>query len=639
VKVLHPNVQLFLIADDIHVYGEPSEVIDAILTTRNLIAKIGLSLADTTEDKNVIFGFGNYSADVHAKAETADLHWIAANRGLKVGGAPIGSQEYMVEFANKIADGILSELELFVGYTKMPNADSRNTVQTMFGMIRQCSTQQFMYLLRSVPPSATQHAARRVDCGIANAILAITDSIKYLPPLESEKMQVVLNKLFLNIRRGGFGFTNAEATRNAAYVASVVEAAPRMRELCPTVGRVNPTTPSPPSLAEFTSALNALIQDGNSAVSEIDSVTMWDAPQVKKLQHNITDVMQNKRQEDAQRALPAPPPAAGLGVTLPLSADDSAILRQGIADAGHDSGAVFSANSAFMANKMTDSAFSTTFHIRSHFPVMGSRNYCRCGAVMDCLGDHAFVCTTMGIRNRLRNPMHAAFSKVLKEIAARLSTAGEYIVGTGEPLVEQYLSRKIQPAAATPVAEQTDAADNQTKKRADVVLTYNSGECVKLVDVMLAATNSKATKDYRAGKAAVEGAKSKLATYVKDFHLDNDRGVELVLCVAEPSGALAPEARKFLRQLADYGANPTIEYGQILRTLSVHIHTARAKMVHELITRYSTDGIPTTPFVSPPDRTLPPVLPPPGVFPLFELNRGRRYAVTPPRRRPRGGGG
>lgn len=654
-KLRHPNVQLYLIADDIHVFGEPSEVIDAILTVRTLIAEIGLSLADTTADKNVIFGFGDYSAAMHDKAESANLHWISATGGLKVGGAPIGSQEYMIEFVNKIADDILSELDLFVSYTNKPNADSRNTVQTMFGMIRQCSTQQLMHLLRSVPPSATKHAARRVDCGIANAILAITNSVKYLPPSDSEKMQVLLNKLFLNLRKGGFGLINAEVTRTAAYVASVAEAAPRMRELCPTVGLMNPAIPAPSSLVEFETALHALLQDGNPAVSEIDTVTMWDAPQVRKLQHNITDVVQNKRQEDAQRALPVPPPAAGLGVFLPLSADDAAILRQGIADAGPDSGAVFSANSAFKANKMTDAAFCTTFHLRGQIPVMGNCTHCQCGAVMDCNGDHGLVCPVMGIRNRLRNPMHAAFSKCIKEIAARLSAVGEYTVGTGEPLVEQYLSRKVtaappvvdaaaQGAAPPPAVDddqwrQTADVRGQTNKRADVVLSYNSGDCVKLVDVMFAATNSKLIKDYRAGKAAVAGAKAKLATYAKEFKLQNTAGVELVLCVAEPSGALAPEARKFLRQLAEYGSNPIIEYGQILRTLSVHIHTARAKMIHEIITRYSSYGPPTMPFVSPPPRTLPPVLSPPPPLPIIVQNRaaGRRNAVAPPRRRPRAG--
>jgi hypothetical protein len=253
--------------------------------------------------------------------------------------------------------------------------------------------------------------------------------------------------------------------------------------------------------------------------------------------------------------------------------------------------------------------------------------------------------------------MHAAFSKVLKEIAARLSAVGEYIVGTGEPMVEQYLRRKPQNTAAAADVEATgtppqvvdrtevtdqwrQTADGHSNKRADVVLSFNSGDCVKLVDVMFAAANSKLIKDYRAGKAAVEGAKHKLATYAKDFQLNNDRGVELVLCVAEPSGALAPQARNFLRQLAEYGSNPIIEYGQILRTISVHIHTARAKMVHEIIARYSTDGPPTTPFVSPSPRTLPPLLPPPAPLPICEQNRaaGRRNAVAPPRRRPRASG-
>jgi len=58
---LHPDVFIFFIADDNHVVGKPEHVVPAILTIRHLYSQIGLSLAATTQHKNVIYGTGTTS--------------------------------------------------------------------------------------------------------------------------------------------------------------------------------------------------------------------------------------------------------------------------------------------------------------------------------------------------------------------------------------------------------------------------------------------------------------------------------------------------------------------------------------------------------------------------------------------------
>jgi len=79
----------------------------------------------------------------------------------------------------------------------------RARLQTIFAMIRQCSTQQLTHLLRTCPPATTLHAIRRLDTVVANTIFRITDSNHYLPPEQSVPMKAVLNRFHLVFRLGG----------------------------------------------------------------------------------------------------------------------------------------------------------------------------------------------------------------------------------------------------------------------------------------------------------------------------------------------------------------------------------------------------------------------------------------------------
>jgi hypothetical protein len=99
----------------------------------------------------------------------------------------------MTEFVNKTTDGIIRELDQLQEFIEGPNRTMRAFAQIIYTMIRQCSAQQLSYLLRTCPPSTTLHAARRLDAAIATAVYRITDSTKFLPPVESAAMQNILN--------------------------------------------------------------------------------------------------------------------------------------------------------------------------------------------------------------------------------------------------------------------------------------------------------------------------------------------------------------------------------------------------------------------------------------------------------------
>ncbi len=95
-------------------------VIDAIMTIRDLYAEIGLSLAAATASKNVICGLGqNYTPAQYQLAQASDLHWIPCNLGLQIGGTPVGSFDYMVESVNKTVDAIVSDCRCVISMGRM----------------------------------------------------------------------------------------------------------------------------------------------------------------------------------------------------------------------------------------------------------------------------------------------------------------------------------------------------------------------------------------------------------------------------------------------------------------------------------------------------------------------------------------
>ena len=142
-QLAHPTASIYLIADDNMVVGPPAEAIATVKTITVLLAEVGLTLAATTDSKNVIYGLGTqYTAAQRDLALASDLHWIPSTHGLLGGGTPIGSDAYMIEHINSTVDAIIDEMFQLETYLHGPNGRMRARVQTIFKMIQHCSAQQ-----------------------------------------------------------------------------------------------------------------------------------------------------------------------------------------------------------------------------------------------------------------------------------------------------------------------------------------------------------------------------------------------------------------------------------------------------------------------------------------------------------------
>jgi hypothetical protein len=139
-------------------------------------------------------------------------------------------------------------------------------------MIQQCSAQQLTHLLRTCPPSLTVHAAHWLDAAIANTVVRLTDSLQYLPPEGSVQMRGIVNRLFLAVRLGGCGFIYSEETREAAYTASLLYCAPKMRACCPTIGKLASVARSSQELQD---TVSSLCIRGVQCLDPVNTTLLW----------------------------------------------------------------------------------------------------------------------------------------------------------------------------------------------------------------------------------------------------------------------------------------------------------------------------------------------------------------------------
>jgi len=396
-----------------------------------------------------------------------------------------------------------------------------------------------------------------------------------------------------------------------------------MRDFCATIGISAVVTNS---IRELQDAVSSLRARGVTCLDPIDSTALWTLePQIGQ-QKRVTAELQNMRRRAALASLPSGPPRSGVAVNQALTPNETAIRRQGITNLTcRDSGQWLNANPAYIHNKMNNAAFNLAIQLVLLLEgIAGSRTNCVCGAVTDCFFDHALVCPVVTVRNQTRNTAHSDVSHGLRNVLqARQHSGGGYYVAHGEPLMDNYFPR----LPATAAAPELDIA-----RRADIALIATTPDRVgvTLIDVTLAAHNSQhANLDFSVGGAGILSAQRKHAFYNRMYDTSN-ADAALVIFAIETSGHLHSEARKFLKDHITASAphNPGLEFGNILKTVSVSVQTARVRGILTARTKLTLDQPPTYPYIGGPLA-----LPTPPAF-LSSIEIPRHNAVVPLSRRP-----
>ena len=633
------------ISDNISISSDPHTYMDIFLTFKDRIEAMGGAV---NASMSTIWGMGQYTEQQKQRAETLGIRWIDSNEGNIIAGTIIGSKEYTENEVGKKVDDILEEVDRMRQLVKSPNRGMGNIVQSMIHLISRCSVQQFVFTMRTTPPDFVQNQAERLEIGIANAYLDITDSIKFLPPQHSEKMQKVVDQLFLPASMGGMGLMSAKDIYKAAYTGSMLQCLPLMNKLDPDIAEMAETQDYTPSIAKLIDCINEFKEQEIDAVKDIDvrSPTIF-TQTTTGIQKKISAHLMRAKQQQFERTSPTGETING------IPAPPSEIVERLQRDANTDSSAnawMF-ANPAHYANSMSNADFCDAINTRLCLRLMGNHEFCRCGDEIDGLGMHMNNCRLQQVSSAHRNDLHSKIKHTtIKTLTVGTAKNSRHTVdGSGEPAIDRFLEPKD---------------DNDTDNRSDIAIDSSAaGGGVLIIDVTTSSPlipetlRQVANGTYKPGDGAKHGESRKHKHYNSRFHLDRVRvphPVELKTICLETTGPIGPESERVLKRIAailaeqqegdnndngDGQNTPThAEIAMQLRYLkqkySVSLQSWRARWMRKFRTCHT---LPTRPPIpqEPGDGRLPILAPP--LYVGLPDNHRRTNAVTPlPPRAPPG---
>ena len=443
-----------------------------------------------------------------AHAEGAELaaqlaiNW--APHGVKLGGAPIGSDAYCLDFARKRAAEITAALRRIEGaYTshvtlplKAPRA------KALFDVTRICAGPMGLHLLSTVPPHLVSEAAAAIDDAFLHTALVLLGHTKTpMPPAASPAYARIRDTMLSPIRPGGMGLPCHATTADAAYVASWMRVATRVIDIVPGA--------HDEALTLAVTRLK-LVGKGKPAADGLPAAgtptAFAAAPRIAKLQSKLTGIC-----AAAQRARHR--------AATPLDSQARAAM---LATEQEGSGDWLYTSAAFHWAHMVDAEFQAAGSFRAGLPIpaapggepLKATSHCHApytkkdGSPTACsqpdgehalaTGEHAQGC--VGIAGKRTHRHDLLRDAVIGGLRAH---------GNGRVSVEQepyLLESGLHMAPGLTAKEQAKA----TKMRADVKVTNNQDGAEHFVDV----TVGHPTGD---DKEPLKAAKDRLAYKIKKY--------------------------------------------------------------------------------------------------------------------------
>ena len=250
--------------------------------------------------KDVALYTGNDPAILaYVNAEAAKRNMRVSTTGIVVAGIPIGTDAFAAAHINATADGIVDGLlprirtivdesglaprisqpppaqgahaappappaplppgQAQPDYNALDVIGKKGLLQRLAHLTRATVASRLTHMLRAMPPSLTETAARRVDDAVYITIMHILGHHRDALPT-GQLGTITRDRLWLPISMGGLGFTSCEFSRHAAYVASVCNAAPHLNAVTPLMGEpaVGGGNTWAPVFREMPSALDLL---------------------------------------------------------------------------------------------------------------------------------------------------------------------------------------------------------------------------------------------------------------------------------------------------------------------------------------------------------------------------------------------
>ena len=483
--------------------------------------------------------------------------------------------------------------------------------------LRICALPKINYYLRTVPPSSTFEATRRIDDRLLTACLNILNlQERYLSTSHGSNERLVITELFhQKIRMGGLGFSNSTSIAPTAYLGSAALTFSHFSRLGAVTDTYNPETNPIPEIPMFSELINIIAslknEPGNDVIlREIDiySILKVSTPGLQTLLNLSSS---ERRAAKIIELGPQRSRATSVGIAKGVNFEtkkDAETRTQRLGQSTKAAGAVLSMmpkHASGAVGSIPDRQFREVWGLIAGIPASAHKElYCPCGEkepLERSLG-HCLSCRIPATRGVLRGNNHRivqdATSLILQDAYSTF-----YRV-SNNPVVEDHFERTIaprpssipSPPSAAEAEEQVDNTNFKAHKfkqgigkdarfRADILLTPTLSEALKGAKEILYdctevhPTSGYALKNYEKGGDAAEAAeKRKYDLYGKQFIFDKD---QLTIIAWETNGALSVATQQLLRSAATYKSNSLgVDYARTLQCyfqqLSHAIHLGRA---------------------------------------------------------------
>lgn len=298
------------------------------------------------------------------------------------------------------------------------------------------------------------------------------------------------------------------------------------------------------------------------------------------------------------RSLPSGPPTSGPTAGLHMPEKDKPVRIQAIANREKTSSAWISANPLLRHCRMSDTSFKIAWKIRTLQPLLPQDHYCKCGAELDRLGYHFYVCPDKTISSKVRYQMHNTLKEAVALTGNSYFSIHSVKAHNKEPQMKDYF-RPLPPSSPTRQTSSQQSEEDDTNplrnpmgpnRRADIAfLPANGDEYTLLVDVTSISPLVKHLKkqSYNPGCFADTAVKSKLNKYLRHFNTISSLEAGLWFFAIETNGVFSREAKKFCRIMAEVAEAPSV-LQTIYQRISVAVQTSIASTIHTALNQYIT---------------------------------------------------
>jgi hypothetical protein len=316
-----------------------------------------------------------------------------------------------------------------------------------------------------------------------------------------------------------------------------------------------------------------------------------------KVQHIISDGLHKNSSESLDLSIPQGPAVVGKQMHYAqLKPWDQERVIQHLVNKDIVNSAFLTANPCLPLCGMSNEAFRSAIQHRLLLPIAEDRSFCKCGTPVGHFLSHCYKCSTMSIRNKVRNSMHKKLKNRFEDILKhRIEVANVNVrILKDEPLLEDYYDRATSQSLSNTQDSQHNSRD---KVRADMAVKNITDNTMTIIDFTFVEPTSNYVGPYnKVGQAAELRAKEKLKEY-SSWNINNNINKLMVFSV-ETFGVLSKDSKTFFNSYIHESENSAIVMKLVQQQLSVALHCMRAEMFLLLKRDYTSDLPPSIPLTN-----------------------------------------